>query len=813
MPSDSRPATTTYVGLFLVTLATLMQQILLTRIFSVTMWYHFAFMAISVVMFGMTVGAIIVYLRPRVFTTESAPRQLASHAFFYAVSTIVSFIVYLQIPFLGDTSPQGIAYLTLSYVVIAVPFVFSGIVVSIALTKFPRYVSRLYAADLIGAATGCVVLVYTLELVADGPTAVLVVAAIGAASAYAFTLALPDGRMRTAAMVATAFFAVGAAVHTGLVRVDRPLIRIAKMRGVENVGNRYVRWNSFSRVHVVGDPNTPRAPEGWGLSDKTVPPDFKIPQLSMAIDVWAGTMITQFDGQNLAPLSFLKEDVTNLAHYIRRDGDVFVIGVGGGRDVLSALVFDQKSVTGVEINENVLRATNDVFGDFSGHLDRHPKVEFAVDEARSYITRSDERYDIIQISLIDTWAATAAGAFVLSENSLYTVEAWQTFLQSLKPRGVLSVSRWYYTHRPGEMYRITTLAREALRRIGVTNPRDHVIIARAPLASGMPGRFGNGIGTIMVSPDPFSDEDVATLEREVSRLGFELSLTPESAENEVFERILTDEDLTEFLDSLPIDVSAPTDDKPFFFQMLRFRDFAKPLTDSLLDPNRVNLQAIRMLGLLLLLVTALTILCIIVPLALSSGFKQLKGSLPLLVYFLGIGFGFMFVEISQMQRLMVFLGHPTYALSVVLFTLLLGGGLGSYLTDRLPPSSSGDSRRIALVMVVVSLVVFGLVTQWVVESLDGATTAIRIAAAASILLSMGLFMGMPFPIGIGAAAGRAESLTPWLWGINGAASVMCTVLATVVALTWGISASFWTGVGCYVMALGAYVWWGRGGGA
>lgn len=811
MPNDPRPATPTYVGLFLVTLATLMQEILLTRIFSVTMWYHFAFMAISVGMFGMTVGAIIVYLRPGVFTAENAPRQLASHTLAYAIAAIVSFVIYLQIPFIGDTSPQGIIYLSLSYVVIAVPFVFSGIVVSIALTKFPRYVSRLYAADLIGAATGCVVLVYTLDIVADGPTAVLVVAAIGAASAYAFSRAIPATRLRAAGLVATALFAVSAVGHTALVRADRPLIRIAKVRGIENVGNRYVRWNSFSRVHVAGDPTRPRPPEGWGLSEKTVPPDFKIPQLAMAIDVWAGTMITRFDGEDLTPLAFLREDVTNLAHYIRHDADVFVIGVGGGRDVLSALVFDQRSVTGLEINENVLRATNDVFGEFSGHLDRHPKVRFAVDEARSYIARSTERYDIIQISLIDTWAATAAGAFVLSENSLYTVEAWERFLANLKPRGILSVSRWYYTYRPGEMYRITTLAREALRRVGVANPRDHVIIARAPRASGMPGKFGNGIGTIMVSPDPFTADDVAALEREVSRLGFELSLTPLSAENEVFERILSDEDLTEFLASLPIDVSAPTDDKPFFFQMLRFRDFAKPLTDSLLDPNKVNLQAIRMLGLLLVLVTGLTILCIIVPLALSSGFGQLKGSMPLLVYFLGIGFGFMFVEISQMQRLMVFLGHPTYALSVVLFTLLLGGGLGSYLTERLPQSSSGDSRRIVLAMVVVSLVFFGFLTQWAVHSLDGETTAIRILVSAAILLAMGLFLGMPFPIGIGAAAGRADALTPWLWGINGAASVTCTVLATVVALTWGISASFWTGVGCYVVALIAYVWWRRDG--
>jgi hypothetical protein len=402
---------------------------------------------------------------------------------------------------------------------------------------------------------------------------------------------------------------------------------------------------------------------------------------------------------------------------------------------------------------------------------------------------------------------------VHTENALYTVEAWKTFLERLTPTGVLSVSRWYYTSRPGEMYRIASLARAALREIGVSNPRDHVIIARAPRASGLPGKFGNGIGTILVSPAPFTSSDTATLEREVKRLGFELVVTPGSSESEVFDTILSGADLDGFYDSLPIDVSAPTDDKPFFFQMLRFRDFAKPLTGSLLDPNKVNLQAIRTLGFLLLLVGALTLLCVIVPLVLTAGLGQLRGSLPLLGYFLAIGFGFMFIEISQMQRLMVFLGHPTYALSVVLFTLLLGGGVGSYLTERMALETGNDRRGMLLAVVIGCLVVFGFVTQWVVHSLAGATTPLRIGAAASILLTMGLFMGMPFPIGIKAAAGRADALTPWLWGINGAASVTCTVVATVVALTWGISASFWTGVACYVAALATYVWWRRSGGA
>src|SRR6185295_11229342 len=174
-------------------------------------------------------------------------------------------------------------------------------------------------------------------------------------------------------------------------------------------------------------------------------------------------------------VSHLKYDVTNVAHYLRPNSRVVVVGTGGGRDVLSALLFNQRQVTGVEINESIIDLVNRRFGDFTGHLDRDPRVQFVNDEARSYIARSPDRYDLIQISLIDTWAATAAGAFVLSENSLYTLEAWQTFLNHLEPNGVLTFSRWYFP-LPGQVYRLTSIATAALMDLGIKQPRDHIIV-------------------------------------------------------------------------------------------------------------------------------------------------------------------------------------------------------------------------------------------------------------------------------------------------------------------------------------------------
>ncbi len=798
MPGEPRPKI--YAGLFFVTLATLMHEILLTRIFSVTMWYHFAFMAISIAMFGMTVGAIVVFLtKPP--EREALEARLASTALAYAVSIVVGFLVYLRIPFIGNATPKSILFLTLSYVVIAIPFVWSGVTVALVLSTFQKRVSSLYATDLLGAALGCVCLVVALEMT-DAASVVLIVGALAAVGAACFALGNPSARLWTAVSLVSVL-AVAAVANTILTRENRSLIPIRDTASNSNDAYRWVRWNSHSRVTVSGNPLRTSLAAGWGLSWKTGATDVRVRQLGMNIDTWAGTIITEFRGDT-APLWYLRDDVTNIAHYLRPNSNVFVVGVGGGRDVLAGLVFDQKSVTGVEVNRDVLRATTDVFGDFAGHLDRNPKVTLVVDEARSYLTRLDRHFDIIQLSLIDTWAATAAGAFVLTENSLYTVEAWKTFLSHLTPRGILTVSRWYYPNRPAEAIRITALARAGLEAIGVKDPASHVALVLAPKAQGVPGALGNGIATILVSPTAFSAADLATLDAQTARLGFEYIARPGVKEPGPYGSILGSADPSAFYRSFSLDVSPPTDDRPFFFQMLRLRDVMKSLSVSWLDPNRSNLEAIRVLVVLLGIVTVLTVLCIGMPLALRARTGLPPGSMSLLSFFVAIGLGFMFVEVSEMQRLMVLLGKPTYALSVVLFTLLVGSGLGSFASARISTEHGPKNGLLALIILLGVLAVAGLATPFVVRALAGSPTSVRIAAAGSTLLPLGFFMGMPFPLGLRAAK-RSPLLVPWLWGVNGAASVLCSVLAIVVALGAGIAASFWMGVACYGAALLAYL--------
>src|SRR6185436_13196204 len=445
-------------------------------------------------------------------------------------------------------------------------------------------------------------------------------------------------------------------------------------------------------IRVIGDQNRVIRPSGWGLS-ATLPAEKRARELHLDIDSYAGTELTAYNGDPEA-VSHLKYDVTNVAHYLRPNSRVVVVGTGGGRDVLSALVFNQREVTGVEINESIIDLVNRRFGDFTGHLDRDPRVRFVNDEARSYIARLQDRVDLIQISLIDTWAATASGAFVLTENSLYTTNAWRTFLDHLAPRGILSVSRWYYADRPGEVYRLATLASTVLMQRGITRPGDHYAIVRARPAAAANGP--DGVGTMLLSGDPLSAADVDALEAVASRLKFEIVQSPRYSADDTFAAIASGSRLADAIARHPLNIAAPTDDTPFFFHMLRLRDVFNTARWHDQGIVRFNMAAVGLLGVLMVTVALLTTACIAVPLLVATPSKadSARGIKSHLLYFAAIGFGFMLIEISQVQRLTIFLGHPVYSLSVVLFSLLLASGLGSLLTSRL--GAGLHNRRVAL---------------------------------------------------------------------------------------------------------------------
>ena len=768
-----------------------MYEIALTRVFSVTMWYHFAFVAISLALFGLTVGALLVYLLPHRFRDADVRRNLWRFSLLFSVSLALCFATQLTIPFVPEPNLAGAWSVALTCIVISIPFVLSGVVVCLALTRFPQQVNRLYATDLVGAALGCVLLV-VLFLFLDGPSVVIAIGAVAAVGALIFAKDAGSRRGVTWALAAVVALGGFAAVNGHLHARGHPLLRIIWAKEEADPAHGYEKWNAYSRVTVDDVDGGSGAPLGVGLSSE-LPDDVRVRELLLVIDSAASSVLTEYAGDP-ASTDFLRYDVSNLAHYVRRDADVLVIGVGGGRDVLSALEFDQRSVTGVEINGNILEATNGKFGDFTGHLDRDPRVTFVNDEARSFITRTKDKYDVIQISLIDTWAASSAGAYALSENSLYTTEAWKTFFDRLQPGGILSVSRWYDVpgrEKPLEAYRATALAAQVLKDRGVARPREHMLVFKAPQ---------NGAGasavTLLVSPEAFSSSDVATLTRETERLRFTPVLTAGEASDEHFAALAKPEGPGSAVAAFEEDVSPPTDDRPFFFQMANLNTLLGGEGFASDDSTR----PVLVLGLLAATVVGLAFGFIMLPLLLKTDRASHRGMFPFYSYFAGIGLGFLLVEISQLQRLTVFLGHPTYALTVVLFSLLVFSGIGSMASERLADPARPKLTLVPLGALLVTVAVFGVLTPDVIERMDGATTPARIATAVAILMPLGLLMGMPFAIGMRAASARPGAPTAFLWGINGATSVCASVLAVTIAVFYGISASYWTGLVAYVLA-------------
>ena len=510
--------------------------------------------------------------------------------------------------------------------------------------------------------------------------------------------------------------------------------------------------------------------------------------------------MTHFDGR-FEPIRYLRYDVTAFAHYLRPSGDVLVIGPGGGRDVLTAMSFHHSSITGVEVNGAILHAVNQVFGDFTGHLDRQPGVRFITDEGRSYLQRTPDHFDIIQASLVDTVAATAAGAYAFVENGLYTTEAWRLFLSKLTPGGVLSFSRWYYgsTTWPVEVARLVALGAESLRLMGVAAPADHLLLIRNSHLS--PTR--EGIATLLVSRSPFSEQDYAAARNTCRALQCEVALI-QGTGDPLLSAIVNSQDPATLYASLPLDISPPTDDKPFFFFHTRFKDILAGQTLRVFGGSSFNLPAVRILLQLLIVTTGLSAILILWPRWVLS--RQNSGASPSLyspwvmpLYFGLIGTAFMFIEIALMQRFSLFLGHPTYGFTVILFGLLLMTGLGSW-TESLIEPWDGPLHTALLWMLIPCLILMNALSPALLHHTVGEDFGIRIAVTLALIGPSAFLMGFYFPAGMTFIQQLHDSLAAWYWSVNGAFSVVGSVLAMASSLAFGVSATVQAGIALYFAA-------------
>ncbi len=787
-----------YAGVFLVTSSTLMLQIIQTRILSVLLWYHLAFFVISLAMFGLTAGAVWVYLRRERFTEATHSRDLGYFAAAFAASIAVSLGVQTTLV----TGLQGSISSLLSWAELAacmaIPFFFSGVVVSLALTRSPYPVARVYAVDLAGAATGCLASLLLLNLT-DGPSALLWAAgitALGAALlnrsgsvAVAATKAPLEGLLRRPLVLCLGLLVL--ALVNGATRHGLKLMFVKG--GIDSSDGPLVfeKWNSFSRISVYRKPYGP--PRMHGVSWR-LPADFKVMQLELRIDGSADTPMYYFGGDQ-SEADFLEYDVVNLAYYLPGLERGAVIGVGGGRDMLAARHFGLRDITGVEINPIFIRllTREPAFAEYAG-LSQLEGMRFIVDEARSWFAASDESFDIIQMSLIDTWAATGAGAFTLSENGLYTVEAWRIFLDRLTPRGVFTVSRWYAPNHVNETGRMISLAVATLFELGVASPREHIyLVARKKTA------------TLIVSRAPFTPRELEILSAKADYYGYDILLGPDvESASEVLHAIVgatSRSELEDYTSDLSLDMTPPTDDRPFFFNQLPFNKpgqiFAFASGERFPGIARGNLEATMTLVIILVLSFELVLFTILIPL--QPAIRDVGSRLAATgtVYFLLIGIGFMAFEIGLLQRMSIFLGHPIYSLAVALFSIILATGAGSYLCDRFPL----DKRWKLLAWCALTGAYILSLPLWLPGAflaLDSADLLIRCAFSVAVIAPAGLLMGFGFPTGMQMIAAVDRKPMPWFWGVNGAAGVLASIAAIVCNIAFGIHVTIIIAGLCYL---------------
>lgn len=765
-----------YFAICVLACAALSYQILITRFFSVMLYYHFAFAAISLAMLGLTRGAMEVYGEPERYAPERVGVEFARHATWFAISSVGAMIAFLSLPLVipGEYLPMVLMATTVAFVW---PFTEGGVCITLLLTRLPFGGGWLYAADLLGAAVGCLGLIFAL-LVVDPVSATLWIGAFAACAGWVVVRESDDVRSLRLSSTVALTLAIAASIHTGLAASGKSHFGVFWAKGYQQTGTLFERWNTYSRIRVRALGET--VPFGWGFAH---PQQTKVDQHLLDIDADAGTVITRLDG-DIGKLSYLKDDVINAAYLVQPPVDVAVVGVGGGRDVLSALLFGAKRVRGIEINPAIFEVLTDKFADFSGHLDRQPGVSLVNAEARSYINGSSERYDLVQISLIDTWAATAAGGLTLTENRLYTVEAWDDFYRALKPGGLLSVSRWYKPdiHR-GEFYRLVAIAASALQRKGVlaADLPNHVIAVNV-----------GDVVTVITRPDTLTDAQWQGARTRFLAQGFRILLGPDVTFDAVTSALLSGKADATFFESLPENITPSTDDNPFFFYTARLRD-AVTTYSSLFGNNNAAITLTRSLVVLTLLACGYYI---IVPFVRQARRMPLSALTPPVTYFSAIGMGFMLIEISQMQRLMVFLGHPVYSLGVVLFTILLFGGIGSATVGAHPPRSSAVIARV--IGLVTTLVVAGLLTPLVTTWARSEATDMRILVSMLLLAPPAFCMGMMFPLGLNIWRRHSE-LLPFFWSTNGITSMFASVLGMALSIEVGIAKTYALGVCFYVV--------------
>jgi predicted membrane-bound spermidine synthase len=776
------------VGVFLISVAALSFELALSRLFSVALWYHYAFMVVSLALLGYGASGSFLTVFPA-FLSQSPERFFPFSAMLFSATSVVAYVGVNHIPF----DPFRISwdrlqfvYLLTDYLLLSIPFFFAGLCVGGALTQWAENVGRIYAADLAGAGVGSLVVLFMFTPL-GGTGIVALPAALAASGAVIFSLKRPVHGW-------SLFLSILLLVVSLVLMVTRPFFLEVRMspykslkRALSYPESRVLdtRWNAFSRVDVIESPLVRFAP-GLSLTFRDRIP----PQLGITVDGDSMTAITRYEGQE-TPLAFVSHLPEAVVYAIKKVDRTLVIEPGGGLGVLTALVLGSQKVDAVFENPLVLEAVSEKHGVFAGHILTDPRVRCVVKSGRSYLRGTEVSYDVIQYAPLSSLGASSSGIRGMHEAYMFTVEAVQDVINHLAPEGFFSITQ-YLLPPPRQEIRLVHLVLESLKKMGVVAPERHLAAIRSW-----------GTFTVLVKRRPLSKKDIQSILSFCERERFDTVYFPGITEDhvnrynrfsrpiyfEMFRELLRESGRKRLVTEYVFDVTPVTDDNPFFFNFFKLSKVV-PLYKAIHKKWQPFVEGGYLVPVVLVESVLASVFLIVVPLLFrrqDQPWRRNRSRFWILVYFALLGWGYMFVEIVLIQKFILFLDQPIYAMTTVIAALLVSSGLGSLASHKV--TDRGLHRGLVLVLGIVSVIVLAFlgIVPLVTQRFLGLAWVVRELVTVVLLFPLGFLMGMPFPLGLRYVRREDRGVIPWAWCANGCFSVMGAVLAVVMALKVGFS--------------------------
>lgn len=780
-----------YLSVGLLSASALAYEVLLMRLFSIIQWHHFAYMIIGLALLGYGIsGTVISIYKQRLLGNFNLIYIVC--LFLFGLTTVGCYLFAQNIPFNAEEilwDPGQVIYLGMMFLLLTIPFFLAATVICLSFIQYKEKVPQIYAADLFGAGIGSLTILLLLYWLFP-QWALIFIGISGLIAVILATFELNVSYQKS--IIISAVVLIGFLINTGLslelnISPYKSLMQTLRIGGAEVIET---RSSPLGYLSIVKSEQVPfRYAPGLSLKAKYEPLD----QIGIFIDGDNMSIITRYP-DTLDELQYLDQMTSAAPYHLKEINHALIIGAGGGADVLQAKFHNISKIDAVELNPQIVDFLNNTYADFAGHLYQQKNINIHTNEARSFLSDTLAHYDLIQLALIDAFNASSSGLYALNESYLYTIEALSQYLNHLKPDGYLSMTRWIKLP-PRDSLKLVATAISALEKNGVTLPKKQIVLIRSWQTS-----------TLLVKNGEFTDQELTALQQFCIDRAFDLAYTPTLTNEQVnrfnilsqpmfYQAIsaMFSNEREQFFARYKFNLEPATDDRPYFHHFFKWAAFGEIYRLRRQGGMPLIEWGYIILVATLFIATLLSIVLIILPLwfyhrtQLSTPSSIRRTSV--FYYFFAIGLAFLFIEIAFIQKFTLFLHHPITTIAVVLTAFLVFAGAGSLWSGQLLHSHTSQAIiKYAVSGITTLCISYLFLLSPIFTTLAAVASPLKIVISIMLIAPLAVCMGMPFPAALDTLSKYAKHYVPWAWGINGCASVISAVLATLLAIHYGFSA-------------------------